>query len=342
MRSTPLNGLKLLKRTAKVNSSLSTIIPIIYSLHSRPRQNARPLTHPIMPTISQRSELLFLYDCKNCNPNGDPNNGNQPRLHEATRTCLVTDVRLKRTIRDYLIEKGYDGSNPNRDIFIRDEDGMPVTGAQRAKSYKSQEEFIQKFIDVRLFGGVSAPKGEKKGGPKVFNITGPVQFSMGTSLNPVELNYIKGTGAFKTDEKKDQKTFREEYNITYGLIGFHGVINEAAARHTGLTETDVEELTEAMWRGTKGLLSRSKKGHMPRLLVKVDYSEPMFFIGDLLEELNFVGRENIDFKEVTDVDDYTLDVSRLNARLQKYASKIAKVTIVKDDRLQLNEAIFTK
>ena len=297
-----------------------------------------------MPTISQRSELLFLYDCKNCNPNGDPNNGNQPRLHEATRTCLVTDVRLKRTIRDYLMEKGYDGSNPDRDIFIRDEEGMPVTGAQRSKSYKNREEFTQKFIDVRLFGGVSAPGGKTKKGEesKVFNITGPVQFGMGTSLHPVEMNFLKGTGAFATSEGAQQKTFREEYNITYGLIGFHGVINEAAARHTGLTETDVEELTEAMWRGTKGLLSRSKKGHMPRLLVKVDYSEPLFFIGDLLEELDFVGRENIDFKEVTDVDDYTLDVSRLNARLQKYAGKIAKVTIVKDDRLQLNEAIFTK
>lgn len=294
-----------------------------------------------MPTISQRSELLFLYDCKNCNPNGDPNNGNQPRLHEATDTCLVTDVRLKRTIRDYLMEKGYDGrTSPNRDIFIRDEDGAPVTGAKRSESYESREDFTQKFIDVRLFGGVSAPKAKAKS--MTFNLTGPVQFGMGVSLNPVEMNYLKGTGAFASTEGAQQKTFREEYNITYGLIGFHGVINEAAARHTGLTEADVAELTEAMWHGTKGLLSRSKKGHMPRLLVKVDYNEPLFFIGDLLERVTFVDRENIDFKEITDVADYVLDVSALNAELRKHSDKIAKVTIVQDDRLSFNEPIWTK
>jgi CRISPR-associated protein Csh2 len=292
-----------------------------------------------MSTLTQRSEILFLYDCKNCNPNGDPNNGNQPRLHEATRRCLVTDVRLKRTVRDYLIEKGYDGSSPDKDIFIRDEDGMPVTGAKRSESYEDREEFTRKFIDVRLFGGVSAPKGKKK---MSFNLTGPVQFGMGTSLHPVEMNYLKGTGAFATTEGATQKTFREEYNITYGLIGFHGVINEQAARHTNTTEADVAELMEALWAGTKGLLSRSKKGHMPRLLLKIDYSEPMFFIGDLLERLGFENEDDIDFKEVTDVADYVLDTAELNEVLRTNADKIAAVHIRQDDRLRLSDPIFTK
>lgn len=292
-----------------------------------------------MPTVSQRSEILFLYDCKNCNPNGDPNNGNQPRLHEATRTCLVTDVRLKRTIRDYLIEKGYDGSDPDRDIFIRDEDGQPVTGAKRSESYEDKEDFTRKFIDVRLFGGVSAPKGKKK---LTFNLTGPVQFGMGTSLHPVEMNFLKGTGAFATKEEAGNKTFREEYNITYGLIGFHGVVNEQAARHTGLTDEDVDELMEAIWSGTKGLLSRSKKGHMPRLLLKINYSEPLFFIGDLLERLSFHDHQNIDFKEVTDVEDYVLDVAELNRTLRTHADKIDSIEVRKDDRLQLSEELFAK
>ena len=295
-----------------------------------------------MPQITQRSEILFLYDCKNCNPNGDPNNGNQPRLHEATRTCLVTDVRLKRTVRDYLMEKGYDGSTPDKDIFIRDEDGVPITGAERSKTYTSKINFAEKFIDVRLFGGVSAPKGLKKGDKKVFNLTGPVQFGMGTSLHPVEMNYIKGTGAFASKEDAGNKTFREEYNITYGLIGFHGVINEQAARHTGLTEADVAELTEALWAGTKGLLSRSKKGHMPRLLLKIDYSEPLFFIGDLLERLSLQNEENIDYKELTDVSDYVLDVTTLNEVLRTNADKIAGISVQQDDRLQLSEPLFTK
>jgi CRISPR-associated protein Csh2 len=182
--------------------------------------------------IKNRSEVIFLYDVKYANPNGDPLDGNRPRIDEDSKHCLVTDVRLKRTIRDYLYEKGYNGKeDDNRDIFIRDEDGKPVTGAKRSESYKDKDEFIEKYIDVRLFGGVSAAKGKK------FNLTGPIQFGMGRTLHPVKENFIKGTGAFATKEGAQQKTFREEYNITYGLIGFHGIVNENAAKHTNLTDS---------------------------------------------------------------------------------------------------------
>jgi len=287
--------------------------------------------------VSQRSEILFLYDCKMCNPNGDPLDANKPRIDEGSGECLVTDVRLKRTVRDYLMENGYDGSKPSKDIFIRDEDGKPVTGEQRSKSYKDKEEFVEKFIDVRLFGGVSAPKNQKA---KTFNLTGPVQFGMGRSLHRVNVNFIKGTGAFATSEDAQQKTFREEYNITYGLIGFHGVINENAARHSHLTEPDVEQLLTAMWNGTKGLLSRSKKGHMPRLLVKIDYKEPQFFIGDLLERLDMEYDQDVKPDAITDVEDYTLNTGRLNDLLRQHEGKIAKVFIQQDERLRLTAPIF--
>jgi len=286
--------------------------------------------------ISSRSELLFLYDCKMCNPNGDPLDANKPRIDEGSGECLVTDVRLKRTVRDYLMENGHDGSDPDKDIFIRDEDGKPVTGEQRSKSYKDKEEFIGKFIDVRLFGGVSAPKAKAK----VFNLTGPVQFGMGQSLHRVNVNFIKGTGAFASSEGAQQRTFREEYNITYGLIGFHGVINENAARHTQLTEDDVQRLLTAMWDGTKGLLSRSKKGHMPRLLLKIDYKEPQFFIGDLLERLDMEYDQGVKPDAITDVEDYTLNTGRLNALLEKYEEKIDNIFVQQDDRLRLSAPIF--
>ena len=286
--------------------------------------------------VSQRSEIIFLYDCKMCNPNGDPLDANRPRMDEANGQCIVTDVRLKRTIRDYLLENGFDGTDPGKDIFIRDENDNPVTGEQRSKSYKDRNEFTEKFIDVRLFGGVSAPKAKEK----VFNLTGPVQFGMGRSLNRVTVNFIKGTGAFATKEGAGNKTFREEYNITYGLIGFHGVINENAARHTALTEEDVELFLDAIWNGTKGLLSRSKKGHMPRLLVKIDYSKPQFFIGDLVERLQLVFDQGVKEDAVTDVVDFTLDVSGLNSVLEQHRSDIGRITIRKDDRLRLSAPIF--
>lgn len=292
--------------------------------------------------ISQRSELIFLYDCKMCNPNGDPLDANRPRMDEANGQCLVTDVRLKRTIRDYLMENGH--NTDEKDIFIRDaKDGSPVTGDERSKAYSDKDEFISKFIDVRLFGGVSAPKTEGKGkekSKKVFNLTGPVQFGMGRSLNRVTVNFIKGTGAFATKEGAGNKTFREEYNISYGLIAFHAVINENAAKHSGLTAEDVSTLIDAMWNGTKGLLSRSKKGHMPRLLVKIDYKTPQFFIGDLLERLQLDFDQGVKEEALADVVDFTINTSTLNTTLEQYSDKIDEITVLQDERLILSEPIF--
>lgn len=317
-----------------------------------------------MSNLKHRSELLFLYDATLCNPNGDPLDANRPRIDEETGKCLVTDVRLKRTVRDYLIEKGYDGkTDPDKDVFIRDDDGKAVTGSKRSEAYKDKEEYLRKFIDVRLFGGVSAPKKadkkadakskaneesdeggdeEKTDVKKTFHFTGPVQFGMGKSLHPVRVNFIKGTGAFATKEDSIQKTFREEFNISYGLIGFHGVVNEKAAKYTGTTQADVDELMEAVWNGTKGLLTRSKKGHMPRLLLKIDYRDDAggFFIGDLCERVKVGYRDGKSDENLEDVADLVLDVSALNAELKKNAGKIRTAKVLNhDDRLQLSEPI---
>lgn len=325
-----------------------------------------------MAIITKRSELIFLYDATNCNPNGDPMDANRPRINEETGKCLVTDVRLKRTVRDYLYEKGYNGENSDTlgDIFIRDEDGKPVTGSQRAKSYANKTDFIQKFIDVRLFGAVSAPKKEKvatdkKGKAKkgeentddtenegdgedvtdtqkTFHFTGPVQFGMGKSLNKVKENFIKGTGAFATKETSQQRTFREEYNISYGMIGFHGVINENAAKHTNLSEADVNELIEGLWNGTKNLLTRSKKGHLPRLLIKVDYSQKGFFIGDLLDRLSLTFNDGVKEDDLESIDQFRINTEKLRETLEKYDSKIESITVIKDDRISFTTEINQK
>lgn len=124
------------------------------------------------------------------------------------------------------------------------------------------------------------------------------------------------------------------------MIGFHGVINENAAKYTKLTELDVELLLEAMWMGTKGLLSRSKKGHMPRLLVKIDYSQPLYFIGDLVERIKITCDQGIKEDALSDVSNYTLDVTDLNAVLQKNIDKIARITVLQDERILLSAPIF--
>ena len=138
-----------------------------------------------MSIVSKRSELLFLYDVKKANPNGDPMDNNRPRIDEETGKCLVTDVRLKRTVRDYLMTKGYNGKGSLQRHIYRDEEQGPVTGKQRSQAYESKDDFLNKFIDARLFGAVSAP-GEKSDKKKVFHYTGPVQFGMGATLHTVK------------------------------------------------------------------------------------------------------------------------------------------------------------
>ena len=207
----------------------------------------------------KRTEILFLYDVQNANPNGDPSDENKPRIDEETGHNIVTDVRLKRTVRDYLFN--YEGYSQDgvRDIFVRQTyvDANPQSGLNdgknRAKHYKDNLNLIlDACIDVRLFGGV-IPLDKAS-----ITFTGPVQFKMGRSLHRVEPQYIKGTGAFAAKAGAKQQTFREEYVLPYSLIAFYGIINENAAQHTKLTTADIDMLKTALWNGTKQLITRSK------------------------------------------------------------------------------------
>lgn len=293
-------------------------------------------------SLKTRSELIFLYDAKDSNPNGDPLDENKPRMDEERSINLVTDVRLKRTVRDYLYEyKGYNGSGGN-DIFVReikDEKGNVQDGKKRASNFfkdkknatEVEKEVLEKCIDVRLFGA-TIPLDKDS-----VTLTGPVQFKMARSLHPVQINHIKGTGAFASGEGKAQSTFREEYFVMYSLIAFYGIINENAAKYTKLTEGDVSLLLDGMWNGTKNLISRSKIGQTPRLLLKIDYKEPNFLIGDLDSFLKLITNENISaLEKIRDAGDYKIDLTGLSNVLKQYSSKIEKIGYKYDERMNFN------
>ncbi|MGM0500499.1 MAG: type I-B CRISPR-associated protein Cas7/Csh2 [Bacillota bacterium] len=283
-----------------------------------------------MSIVANRSELVFLYDIKDANPNGDPLDANKPRIDEETGINLVTDVRLKRTIRDYFFEyKGYNGES-GEDIFVREkenEDGTIQDGKTRAKDFaEDPQKVLEECIDVRLFGGVIPLSGDS------ITYTGPVQFQMGRSLHPVELKYIKGTGAFASGSGRSKKTFREEHIVPYSLIGFYGIINENAAQKTNLTEKDIDLLIEGMWRGTKNLITRTKVGQTPRLLLKVNYNEPNFFIGELKNYIDLkTGQRE---EEIRDVDDYQLDITALVDVLNNNQDKIESINYLSNPRVE--------
>lgn len=285
-----------------------------------------------------RSEILFLYDVADANPNGDPLDDNKPRLDEETEINIVTDVRLKRTIRDYLEEY------KNQSLFVKevkDEKGHIQDAKLRAKDYLEGEpktlqqakdimkaNILKECIDVRLFGATIPVdvKIGKKSETSSITLTGPVQFRMGRSLNKVEIQHIKGTGAFASGEGKSQATFREEYILPYSLIGFYGIINEKTAEYTHLTAEDVDLLIDGIWNGTRNLISRSKFGQIPRVLIQIEYNEDYYFIGDLDKQVKLVHDLDND-KLIRSINDYKIDLSKLLDLLELNKDKIAKINL---------------
>jgi len=283
--------------------------------------------------IKNRREYLFLYDVSFANPNGDPNDENKPRIDEETGRNIVTDVRLKRTIRDYL--KDFE----EMEIFVReiaDEDGKIQDAKARAKDFENNpERILNDCIDVRLFGG-TIPITTGKNKDSSITYTGAVQFNMGQSLHRVKLEYIKGTGAFASSAGKEQKTFREEWILPYSLIAFHGVANENAAKATKLTVTDLEYLKKGMWEGTKNLITRSKNEQIPRLLIEVIYKDEVHsHIGELHRYIKLES-EKAD-EELRSTDDFILNIDKLIYALEEEADKIEKVLYKIDRNLRLNK-----
>ena len=301
--------------------------------------------------IENRSELLFLYDCRDSNPNGDPLDENKPRIDEETGINIVTDVRLKRTIRDYLQSK-------NMDVFVKEEikDGKQKTREERIKEIEEEKKnhsdaqnktiegyMLEKYIDLRLFGATlglrghtdennpnegehkKEKKGKKKSDGKSIAFTGPVQFKFGRSLHKVKGPVlIKGTTVLPSQSGKMQGTFTETWVLPYSLIGFYGIINENAAKTTRLTEEDVKYLLEGMWNGTKNLISRSKVGQNPRLLLRIVYKKDSnFHIGDLDKKIKI--QSNKRDEEIREIRDITLDLSDLISALESVKNKIEKI-----------------
>jgi len=293
--------------------------------------------------IKNRSEILFIYDVTDANPNGDPVDENKPRIDEETGVNIVTDIRLKRTIRDYLHDF------KEQEIFVREErdnEGKLKTKENIYERYSSPGKVIENCIDIRLFGGTFALK--RKGGKKkeseerepierAFALTGPVQFKFGRSLHRVgEPTFIRGTTVMPSAEKKGAGTFWEAYILPYSLICFYGIINENAAKDTGLTDEDLELLLDGIWNGTKNLISRSKVGQIPRLLLQVIYKERNYHIGELDHRIKLISEKGEE--EIRDISEVKIDVTALAEVFEKHKDEIALIRYARDERLTLEKS----
>jgi CRISPR-associated protein Csd2 len=229
--------------------------------------------------IGNRYEFLFLFDCENGNPNGDPDAGNAPRIDPQTQLGLVSDVAIKRRIRNYVqLARGNEmpnaifvehATNLNTKIALGHEQsgGMPPWDAKnkkwkttRAKAEAAGKWLSDHFFDVRTFGAVLST------GPNAGQIRGPVQIAFARSVDPVlplDLsitrmavadNEIKGASVgsaefrkWESEQSEDElRTMGRKTLIPYGLYVAKGFVSAHLAQKTGFSEDDLALLWDAI------------------------------------------------------------------------------------------------
>lgn len=231
-----------------------------------------------MSTLTEKSEIIFLYESKFSMPNGDPFTGEQ-RYDEETKKVLVSDVRIKRFIRDYL-------HNIGETIYVINDkeqmEGNESGSAARVKSLRKKFEkelkdkgikddglfLLSQCIDVRLFGGISTEKNA------AVNLTGPVQFALlNPSLNSVDLRMHQNTSVFSSDVSKSGGAIGTTSLVPYSLNQIHGWINPFAAKLSGLEDKDVSTMFEALWKSINNANTRSKSNQSSLLLLQLIYAK---------------------------------------------------------------------
>ena len=282
-----------------------------------------------MTKYARHSELLFIWDARMCNPNGDMGSDNAPRFDDVDEKAIVSDVRIKRTIRDDLQYRKQEL------IYINNEEIISngLQAEDRFSQIKDQSELedgrdiFLTCIDNRLFGGV-APKSN-------IQLVGPVQFSWTKSLNKTETILKPGTGAFATKGKdgkeKNTKTFRADNYIPYGLFAMYGTVNRLQAVKASTSEGDIQKMLDSLWFGTKLLNTRSKQGQKPRVMIRIIYKEDSAYFIGLLDELVVLGNE--DSQMIRQISEAELDFSGLITAITKAESFIDSVEIVLDESL---------
>lgn len=281
-----------------------------------------------MATTIEKSEIIFLYESKYSIPNGDPFTGEQ-RYDEETKQVLVSDVRIKRFVRDYFIEKNMllqaENKEAKYEVYVFNdksqiEEGSKESGASARmqslwakympkKPAKKEQEaaaltLLKKCIDVRLFGGISTEK------DAAVNLTGPVQFALlNPSLNKADLRIHQNTSVFSSSADKSRGSIGTTSVVPYALNNIHGWINAYSALQTDLTQEDINELFAALWNSINNANTRSKSNQNALLLLQIVYASPVDKIYGTDKAIKLVTDK--EEEQIRDFEDYKLDLSKL-------------------------------
>jgi CRISPR-associated protein Csd2 len=199
--------------------------------------------------IKNRYDFIFLYDVKDGNPNGDPDQANLPRSDAENQEGLVTDVCIKRKVRNYVMLK-HELKAPN-DIFIRQDTILNkiIDSAAGEKPQDRQKSLCAAYYDIRTFGAVLST-GDKGAG----TVRGPVQFTFSRSEDRIYQAEHSITRCAVTTEKEAQaqekrehaSTFGRKATVPYALYRMHGFVSAVDAVKSGFTEDDLSLLWEAL------------------------------------------------------------------------------------------------
>jgi len=211
--------------------------------------------------IQNRYDIVYLFDVADGNPNGDPDAGNLPRVDPETGEGLVTDVCLKRKIRNYV---GLcRGEKPPYEIYVKEK---AVLNSQHERAYKALGEKSEKrkmpkdekkareitawmcanFFDIRTFGAVMSTE------VNCGQVRGPIQFGFARSIDPVvsaehAVTRCAVTTQAEADKQQgDNRTMGRKFTIPYGLYRAHAYVNPHLAEQTGFTDADLDVFKRAL------------------------------------------------------------------------------------------------
>jgi CRISPR-associated protein Csd2 len=215
-------------------------------------------------SLNKRYDFVLLFDVKDGNPNGDPDAGNLPRLDAETGHGLVTDVSLKRKVRNYV--GMLKGEQPPYEIYVKEK---AILNNQHKRAYvgigkedllngddkkrkggeavdEARTWMCRNFYDVRTFGAVMST------GINCGQVRGPVQLTFARSVDPIiaqEHSITRMAVATEAEAEKqdgDNRTMGRKHTVPYGLYVAHGFVSGFLAKQTGFDENDLELLWQAL------------------------------------------------------------------------------------------------
>lgn len=206
--------------------------------------------------VQHRYDFIFFFDVTDGNPNGDPDAGNLPRIDPETNQGLVTDVCLKRKVRNYIADVKNEA--PGYKIYVRE---RAVLNFQHMQAYKAvnlkpsktlpkDEEkareltrwMCDNFYDVRTFGAVMGTE------VNTGQVRGPIQLTFARSLDPIVQSEFAITRCAVTNERdlEKERTIGRKFTVPYGLYRCHGFLNASLAERTGFSDEDLDLFKAAL------------------------------------------------------------------------------------------------